>query len=150
MLFVVEKKYAVIQASRIKPDPTGNGLFDVKVKKQWYQVIVIGSGSKIKCEKRAKRLEKSLTTDVSTDADDDDDDDDNDKENDGDDEDLEFDADVSSVAKNVDKVVNRLTKSASTMSIADDYVATLNPISVLSYQQNLFDLGDALKGSCKQ
>ena len=146
---MVEKKYVVIQASRIKPDPTGYGLFDVRVKKQWYQVIVIGSGSKIKCEKRAKRLEKSLTTDVSTD-DDDDDDEDNYKENDGDDEVLEIDADVSSVAKNVDKVVNRLTKSASTMSIADDYVATLNPISVLSYQQNLFDLGDALKGSCKQ
>jgi hypothetical protein len=149
VLFVVEKKYVVIQASRIKPDPTGYGLFDVRVKKQWYQVIVIGSGSKIKCEKRAKRLEKSLTTDVSTD-DDDDDDEDNDKENDGDDKVLEIDADVSGVAKNVDKVVNRLTKSASTMSIADDYVATLNPISVLSYQQNLFDLGDALKGSCKQ
>ncbi len=146
---MVEKKYVVIQASRIKPDPTGYGLFDVRVKKQWYQVIVIGSGSKIKCEKRAKRLEKSLTTDVSTD-DDDDDDEDNDKENDGDDKVLEIDADVSGVAKNVDKVVNRLTKSASTMSIADDYVATLNPISVLSYQQNLFDLGDALKGSCKQ
>ena len=117
---MVEKKYAVIQASRIKQDPNGNGLFDVKVKKEWYQVIVIGSGSKVKCEKRAKRLEKSLRT-VS---DDDDDDDDDDKKNDGDDEDLEIDADVSSVAKNADKVVNRLTNSASTISIADENVAT--------------------------
>jgi hypothetical protein len=57
----------------------------LEFKKQWYQVIVIGSGSNIQCEKRVKRLEKSLTTDVATDDDDDDDDDDNDMENDGDD-----------------------------------------------------------------
>jgi ribosomal protein S27E len=135
----MDKKYAVIQASRIKRD-VSSGLFDVKCKGTWYQVVVFGkTGSKINSERRSAILAKSLETDMnssssssengdnSDDADDDVNDDDNDGGNKGTDHDNDGGNKGNDGVEHFNQEVSDMVNSTSAMSLVDASELLIQP-----------------------